>query len=243
MTASFNAGPPLPYALQGRVKVAGATVNVGGAGIEADVVYMLADRLATVGTTSRIIARLPYDNTVGTETSLPGLLLELTQASFLDAAPYGVKGGGEIRIDVGSRSLGNRVLPLDAGYVTVLPRGGAKGSTSVLLTGPQVSGSGYRFFFDGAGVQTEVPVFYNGLLPVTPQVENSISATVSVSEGARKERFEEAIRTENVAVRLRSGVIAEVGPGRPATQGGEGIRGPQSCPPATNALSCEAPTK
>ena len=226
VSASFNGGPAINYALQGRVRVTGTTINVGGSGIEADVAYITADRLTTLGTSSRIVSRLPYDNTVGTAGSLPGLTLELTDASFLQAAPYGQTGGGEIRIDVGSRSLGNRVVPPDAGYVTVLPRGGAKGTTAVLLAGPQTSSGGYRFFFDGAGVQTEVPVYYNGVLPVTPAMLNSISATVAVSESARKERFDEAIRTENVAVRLRSGVIAEVGPGRPATQGAEGIRVP-----------------
>ena len=152
----------------------------------------------------------------------------------------GATNGGEIRINVGSRLLDNRTLPLNAGYVTVLPRGGARGSTAVLLAGPAVDSSGYRFFFDGAGVQGEIPVFYNGLLPVTPAVESSISSTVSVSESARKERFDEAIRTENVAVRLRAGVIAEVGPGRPATQGSEGARSPAACTPAAGALACEA---
>ena len=33
-------------------------------------------------------------------------------------------------------------------------------------------------FFDGAGQQTEIRVFYNGILPATPQVTGSISATV-----------------------------------------------------------------
>ncbi|CAD5372692.1 hypothetical protein RA210_U210001 [Rubrivivax sp. A210] len=239
VTASFNGGPAVEYTLQSKVALVGSTINVGGIGIEADVVAVTADLLATTGADSRIAARLPFDNSIGTVASLPGLTLELTDASFLLQSPFG-QNGGEIRIDVGSRSLGNRSTPLDAGYVTVLPRGGAKGSTSVLLNGPEVSATGYRFFFDGAGVQSEVPVFYNGLLPVSPQVENSISATVSVSEGARKERFDEAIRTENVAVRLRAGVIAEVGPGRPATVGSEGLRSSTSCT-QTKELACEAP--
>jgi hypothetical protein len=238
-------GKPAPngYALQSRVQVAGSTVVVGGLGIEADVISLTADMLTTPTVNSvvpTLTARLPFDNTVGTEVSQPGLTLALTDASFSLAAPFGANNGGEIRINVGSRLLGNRTLPLNAGYVTVLPRGGARGSTSVLLAGPAVDSSGYRFFFDGAGVQGEVPVFYNGLLPVTPAVESSISSTVSVSESSRKERFDEAIRTENVAVRLRAGVIAEVGPGRPATQGSEGARGPAACTPATGALSCEA---
>jgi fibronectin-binding autotransporter adhesin len=79
------------------------------------------------------------------------------------------------------------------------------------------------------------------VLPTTPQVQNSISATLAVSEGARKDRFEEAVRTENVAVRLRGGVIAEVGPAPSATQGTDGIRVPAACTPAAGLLQCGAP--
>ncbi|MCW5611996.1 MAG: autotransporter-associated beta strand repeat-containing protein [Rubrivivax sp.] len=235
-TPGSFAGPTQNYALQGRVRIAGSTLVVGGSGVEADLVAISADRLTTVGD-ARIVARLPFDNTVGTAASLPALTLELTPTAFAINYPYG-QPGAEIRVDIGSRALGNRTLPIDAGYLTVLPRGGAQGSTAVLLSGPQVAVGGYRFFFDGAGIQGEIPVFYNGLLPVTPAVENSISATVSVSESARKQRFEEAVRTENVAVRLRAGVIAEVGPGRPATEGSQGLRLPQICPPAGTSLGC-----
>ena len=62
-----------------------------------------------------------------------------------------------------------------------------------------------------------------------------------MSEGARKERFEEAVRTENVALRLRAGVIAEVGPGVPATvvgDTGEGARKPELCRPEQGTLAC-----
>ena len=231
------------YAVQSRVRVEGSTVNVGGAGIVADVIGIRADRLTTQGETATIVARLPFDSTAGTAVSLPALTLELTPTAFTLAFPFGEAGAANgLRVDIGSKAYGNRTLPLDAGYVTVLPRGGAQGSTAVLLTGPAVNtAGGYRFFFDGAGRQGEIPVFYNGVLPTTPQVENSISATVAVSEGARKQRFEEAVRTENVAVRLRAGVIAEVGPAPSATQGTEGIRVPLVCPPAAGLLSCGAP--
>jgi autotransporter-associated beta strand protein len=240
-TSSNISGSSITYALQNRVQVEGTTVNVGGAGIIADLVDIRADRLATVGPTAAIVARLPFDATVGTATSLPALTLELTPVAFTLNFPFGATGAENgIRVNIGSQSWGNRTLPLDAGYMTVLPRGGAQGSTAVLLTGPAVNaGGGYRFFFDGAGRQGEIPVFYNGLLPTTPAVENSISATVSVSEGARKERFEEAVRTENVAVRLRAGVIAEVGPAPSATLGTEGIRTPAACAPG-KALACAA---
>ena len=113
------------------------------------------------------------------------------------------------------------------------------GRTAVFLVGPDTA-SGYSFFYDGARRQGTVPVFYNGESAVPPQVSGSISATLAVSEGARKERFDEAVRTENVALRLRAGVIAEVGPGTPATVNTmpmEGLR-PPSCAPAPGSLSC-----
>jgi hypothetical protein len=138
------------------------------------------------------------------------------------------------------RCRGERtVLPVDGGFMTVLPRGGARGTTSIFVSGPVVGGT-YGFFFDGAGQQSEIPVYYNGVSAVTPQVSGSISSTVSVSESARKERFEEAVRTENVALRLRAGVIAEVGPGRPATTSVEGARPPAGCAPAVASLACAA---
>ena len=190
------------------------------------------------------MARLPYDNSLGTAQSLPALTLWLNDAAFALGNPFGANNGGEIRVDVGSRAFGSgRSLPLDAGFISALPRGRGQGSISVLLVGPQASANGYRFFSDGAGVQGEIPVFYNGVLPNTPQVESSIAATVAVSEGARRERFEEAVRTENVAVRLRAGVIAEVGPGRPATQGTQGAQTPPSCAPAAGSLRCESPAR
>jgi hypothetical protein len=254
-TPGSFAGGPQTYALQSRVRINGTTVNVGDLGIVGDIVAIRADTLttapalpatATAAATAAavIVARLPFDSQAGTISSVPALTLELAPAAFGISSPFGTSGAaGGLRVDVGSRLFGNRVLPLDAGYVTVLPRNGAQGSTAVFLTGPTVNtAGGYRFFFDGAGSQTQIPVIYNGATPTTPQVENSISATVSVSEGARKERFDEAVRTENVAVRLRAGVIAEVGPAPSATLGTEGTRPPAGCTPTGGTLAC-APTR
>jgi hypothetical protein len=56
-----------------------------------------------------------------------------------------------------------------------------------------------------------------------------VSAVASTAEDARRKRFEETVRTENVTTRLRSGVIAEVGPGRPATTGTQGAAPPPLC--------------
>jgi autotransporter-associated beta strand protein len=242
-TPATAGGGAASYAVQSRVRINGTTVNVGGDGVVADVVSIRADQLATVGSSATIVARLPFDSTVGTVSSFPALTLELTPQSYNLSFPFGASGDGNgIRVNVGSKALGNRSLPLDAGYVTALPRGGAKGSTAVLLTGPAVNASGgYRFFFDGAGNQSEIPIFYNGVLPTTPQVESSLSAALAGPEQSRKERFEEAVRTENVSVRLRAGVIAEVGPAPSATQGTEGVRPPFSCEPLPGKLRCNQP--
>jgi hypothetical protein len=227
------------FSLQGRVQVAATELRVGGAGIEADVVALTADRLAT-NAGAVIAARLPFDNLSGIANAVPGLTLTLNPAAFALNFPFGQGAGSEaIAINVGSKAWGNRtVLPIDGGYVAVLPRAGRQGGTAVFLAGPPVAGS-YAFFYDGAGVESEIPVYYNGVTTVSPQVSSSLAATVAVSEGARKERFDEAVRTENVALRLRAGVIAEVGPGRPATVGSETTRAPASCTPAAGGLACE----
>ena len=120
----------------------------------------------------------------------------------------------EVRIDVGSTSFGNRTeLPINGGYVSLQPtvRLGGMGRTTVFLQGPATA-TGYSFFYDGARRQGTIPVFYNGESAVPPQVSGSISATLAVSEGARKERFDEAVRTG----KLRPGhriVIEGVGGG------------------------------
>jgi autotransporter-associated beta strand protein len=228
----------IELSVQNQVRVSGVQVDVGGAGIQADMVTVRAGGVRTLGD-SRIVAKLPYDNQVGSNRALPALIFDLTDLAFETPGSYGVAGSG-INISVGSKLFGDRsLLPVDGGYLTVLPLGGARGSTALLLVGPIVGGT-YSFFYSGAGQQNEVPVFYNGVSAVTPQVSGSISSTVSVSEGARKERFDEAVRTENVALRLRSGVIAEVGPGRPATVSTstlEGLR-PPLCSPVPGTLAC-----
>ena len=129
-------------------------------------------------------------------------------------------------------SVGNST----GGYITVRPKGGASlGPGFVSLGGNSTA----RPFYDGSGKVTEVPVFYNGDVPQTPQEVGALSAVTAVIEESRRQRFEEAVRTENVSARLRSGVIAEVGAGRPATEGSDSIRMPASCTPAGESLSCQ----
>ncbi|MEK8050518.1 autotransporter-associated beta strand repeat-containing protein [Ideonella sp. DXS22W] len=228
---------------QSRITLAGRELVVGGQGLEADLVRVSAGRLATVDD-SRIAARLWYnDSGFGIQNSAPGLVLELLPQAFSSATAFG-SADAPIAANVGGKSLGERGDGLAAGYVQLLPRKAASGGTVVFLAGPsatQAGEAGYRFFNDAAGDQAQVPLFYNGVLPATPQLSGSLSAVASVSENARRERFEETVRTENVAIRLRAGVIAEVGPGRPATGGAEGLRAPQACAAEAGRLDCAAP--
>lgn len=236
-------------AVQSQVSVAGSVVNVGGAGIEADLVQLRADQLGTTGSAA-LVARLPFDEIVlGRALSAPGLTLELAPGAFGVPGSFGAINGAAIQVAVGSTATGARTSGPNAGYVTVLPKGGAQGATAVVLVGPRVGsvpasgGAPYRFFHDGASRPTEIPVVYNGVLPLTPAASGALSSINGDAEDARRARFQETVRTENVTVRLRAGVIAEVGPGRASTQGSEGARPPELCDPADKpALSCKPPT-
>ena len=141
-------------------------------------------------------------------------------------------------MSIGSREIGGRTSGPNAGFLTIRPKGAGNRGVGVFLKGPEGGDqTGYSFFHDGAEDLDEVPVFYNGTAPLTPQASGALSSVASVSESARKDRFEETVRTENVSVRLRSGVIAEVGPGRAATVGSEGARPPETCAP-NDSLAC-----
>lgn len=236
-------------AIQSLVRVAGQQVRVGGSGIEADLVSVRADQLATSGAAA-LVARLPFDEIVlGRALSAPGMTLELSPGAFGLPGSFGAVSGQAIQVVVGSTETGGRTAGPNAGYLTVLPKSGAQGVTAVVLTGPKVGsvpavgGAGYRFFHDGASQATEIPVVYNGVLPLTPAASGAISSINGDAEDARRARFQETVRTENVTVRLRSGVIAEVGPGRASTQGSEGAKPPELCDPADKpALSCKPST-
>ena len=122
----------------------------------------------------------------------------------------------------------------DGGFLTVRPKG--SGQDHVVFLGGPVE---IKPFYDGSGKVSEIRVFYNGDAPKTPQETGALAAITALIEEARQARFEEAVRTENVSSRLRSGVIAEVGAGRPATVGREGIRRPDTCDLKPGTLHCE----
>jgi filamentous hemagglutinin family protein len=212
------------------IHVAGAPPTDGNqalaqAGIEGDVVKLSTD-LLTTGTTGQIRARLPFNNLQGSQTSVPALTLVLGPNALLTNGGFG-SGAPDTFIQV-------RLGADDGGYLTVRPKGVGQ-EHLVFLGGPAL----IKPFYDGSGKITEIRVFYNGDAPRTPQETGALAAVTAVIEEARNARFEEAVRTENVTSRLRSGVIAEVGAGRPATVGREGVRRPDSCDIKPGTLRCE----
>ncbi|MBC7701227.1 autotransporter-associated beta strand repeat-containing protein [Aquabacterium sp.] len=199
------------------------STQINSAGIEGDVVKLSANSMTTpIGV---VRARLPYNNSQGTSTSLPALTLVLKQPGTPNQ--FGTPAGlaNWLQVSVGNGS---------GGYLTLRPQNYGLSATAVWLAGAEPPTP----FYDGAGKLNQIPVYYNGKAPSTPQAEGALSAVTTVIEDARRARFDEAVRTENVSSRLRTGVIAEVGAGRPATEGAESIRMPATCTPNA-ALGCQ----
>ncbi|MBA4109002.1 MAG: hypothetical protein C0487_05370 [Leptothrix sp. (in: Bacteria)] len=197
--------------------------QIRSAGIEADAVKLTANSLSTNPGT-KIRARLPYINAQGIESSVAALTMVLKQPTVINQ--FGTPATSSwIQVDVGD-SLG--------GYLTVRPKGAGAGSSAVYVGGSE----GNVPFYDGTSKASEIQVYYNGRVPSTPQEVGALSAVTAVIEESRRARFDEAVRTENVSSRLRTGVIAEVGAGRPATEGSESIRMPATCTP-TATLGCQ----
>lgn len=200
------------------------TPDADRAGLEADALWLGTDRLST-GADGLIRARLPYLDRQGALTSLPALTLSLGELARTTGGGFGTPDGA-IAVQVGSSQ---------GGFITVRPKNaGGTSRAIVLLSGPDP-----RPFYDGAEKLTEIRLFYNGDAPRTPEETGALTAVTATVEDARQTRFEETVRTENVKSRLRSGVIAEVGSGRPATVGRESIRLPENCPVKSGTLSCQ----
>ncbi|MBT9492345.1 MAG: hypothetical protein IV107_08315 [Paucibacter sp.] len=218
------------------LRVVGTTVNIAGDGVSADAAYFAADKLATVDA-AVINVRMSYSNTLGTRSQMPSLLLDMAPNAFDGSVPnsFGAHPNANIRVKVGADGVQGQS---EAGFVSVRPSSALEPArtqsligkrAAIFLSGPETGVAGYLFFYDGAGAQLEIPIYYNGYAPSSPQVEGALSSIASVSEAARRDRFEEAVRTENVAARLRGGVISEVGPGRPATSGSSGAAEAAGC--------------
>ena len=230
----------------GFIRIASSEIHVAGkapsdgdqtvlqAGLEGDVIKLTADVLTT-GADGLIRARLPFNSLQGSTSSIPALTFVLTPTALAAATPPNATSYGStsadtfIQIQIGSAAAG--------GFITARAIGApGSGSGKVIFLG---GGAEARPFYDGNGKLTEIRIFYNGDAPRTPQEAGALAAVIAIIEEARHARFEEAVRTENVSSRLRSGVIAEVGAGRPATVGRESIRLPESCDIKAGTLRCE----
>jgi filamentous hemagglutinin family protein len=223
----------------GFVRLNSTEINVAGAppadgdqtvqraGIESDAVWLRADKLFT-GPEGLIRARLPFNNFLdGSARSVPGITLFMSEVALAEGGGFGSSASDTwIQVSIGDAA---------GGFLTVRPKGENGPNAFILLAGDVDA----RPFYDGAGQITEVRVFYNGDTPRTAQEQGALSAVQALAEDARQSRFEEAVRTENVRQRLRSGVIAEVGAGRPATVGRESIKLPENCEPKAKSLECQ----
>ncbi len=220
------------------LQLAGQTIQLKNEGVAADLLHFTADRMSTVDQ-AQITARMSFNNTLGTLTQMPALVFNFGSqaATPSNPNPFGVQPSGSLKVQVGTDGLAAQG-GAEAGYVSLRPntrldptrtQSLIANRAAIYLSGRETGVAGYLFFYDGAGVQTEIPIYYNGYAPSSPQVEGALSSIASVSESARRDRFEEAVRTENVASRLRGGVITEVGPGSPATKGSSGAASPAGC--------------
>jgi len=200
-------------------------------GLEGDSITLETSKISTQQFDGTIRGRMPFDKTLQiVAASLPSLALKIpTSALGGGGSPLYVGGSTEaawIRTRLGSDALG--------GIVTVVPTGVGQDKAIVFLGGDDPAP-----VYPGSGKPTEIRVFYNGLATATPEEEAALTSVLSIIEDQRKARFEETVRTENVSSRLRAGVIAEVGAGRPATEGSESIQMPPSCTPAAGAMTCQ----
>jgi filamentous hemagglutinin family protein len=222
----------------GFIRIASSEIHVAGAppsdgdqtvlaaGLEGDVIKLTANVLTT-GTDGLIRARLPFNNVQGAQSSIPGVTFVMTPTALATGGGFGTSAADTaIRIQVGGP---------EGGFVTADPKG-VGGDNAVIFLGGNAD---IRPFYDENGKLTEIRIFYNGDAPRTPQEAGALAAVIALIEEARHARFEEAVRTENVSARLRSGVIAEVGAGRPATVGRESIRLPETCDVKPGTLLCE----
>lgn len=221
-------------------------LNIGGEGAEADVIAIRARGLATLGNEAVIHARMPYNDTaVGTARSYAGLTLSIPLggsngqpgglATFGESAGSGqAPGTGAIRVEVGDI---NR--PGLGGFLTVLPFEGSNllPGQVVYLAGPERKGT-QAFFYDGARSLDRIPVVYNGTLLLSPQENAALTTAQGAVVLARQEQTRSVVRTENVAGKIINGVVAEVGPGRPATEGEGGAGKPATCDAEDSGLSC-----
>jgi hypothetical protein len=188
-------------------------------GLEGDSITLETSKITTSQFDGTIRGRMPFDKTLQiVAASLPSLAIRIPASELGNgSSPLFIGGSTEsgwIRTRLGSDALG--------GIVTVSPGGVGQDKAIVFLGGDDPAP-----VYPGSGKPSEIRVFYNGLAAATPEEEAALTSVLSIIEDQRKARFEETVR------------IAEVGAGRPATEGSESILMPPSCTPAAGAMTCQ----
>lgn len=182
---------------------------------------------------------------MGAARSYPGLTLSIplvqANAAVSGVAPFGESsatgstvGSGPIRVEIGDGARAGL-----GGFLTVLPFEGSNllPGQVVYLAGPEQNRT-RSFFYDGARNLNRVPVVYNGALLLSPQESAALTTAQGAVALARQEQTRSVVRTENVAGKIIHGVVAEVGPGRPATEGTGGAQKPAACDAGDSGLAC-----
>jgi hypothetical protein len=190
-------------------------------GISADSIMLKAPGLSADGGTASIAPRVqltPADQRLAPGgTILPSLQIEF--AGTLTGSTFGTANSA-INVDFGAATAGRSpglisVIPLQA---SALPAGFA-----IYTRGPLLATPSYR----GFGLTDALPVFYNGRdlrlatgltrdvieeLLRDAQIVGAFASIGGEIEEARRRSFEEMVRTENVAGRLRRSVVLRAGP-------------------------------
>jgi hypothetical protein len=221
-----------------------------GVGVYADWVRLSGNSVKTGS--NFIIANYGVNMLYGSmQSQAPGLVLNLKSGAT--PGSFGSATGGPQSSGIGNglyAAIGYNAAQSELqsnGYVLIVPNtysdSFSDGLASlrslgayVALNGPVELKNSYAVF--APGLEVTVPVYYNGQTPVQSFLVESLASIVALQEKVRRDKYEEAVSTENVARDLRDRVIVEVGLGRSATIGYEGIKRPSVCVPGEKSMQC-----
>jgi hypothetical protein len=221
-----------------------------GSGIYADWVRLSGSSVKTGP--NFIIANYGVNMLYGTmQSQAPGLVFNMKSGAV--PGSFGAATGGNQNVGTGGgvyATIGydsRQTQSQASGYVLIVPNTYPGSSsdglasfrsngTYVALNGPVSTPNVYGVF--APGVDVTVPVYYNGQTPAQSFLVESIASIVALQEKVRRDKYEEAVSTENVAHDLRDRVIVEVGLGGSATSGDEGIKRPAACDPGEQSMQC-----
>jgi hypothetical protein len=221
-----------------------------GAGMYADWVRLSASSVKTGP--NFIIAKYGLNTLYGsTQSQAPGLVLNMRPGA--GPGSFGTSAGANQNAGIGGGVYAvvgydsGQTQQQNSGYVLIVPNTYSGSSSDglaafrsngayVALNGPVSTPNVYGVFAPGPDVT--VPVYYNGQTPTQSFLVESLASIVALQEKVRRDKYEEAVSTENVAHDLRDRVIVEVGLGGSATGGDEGIKRPEVCSPVGQSMQC-----